>query len=102
MKFDEIVRMKALQLKASTSGQTLMEVVGESQLELPEIQKELRLRQVCAMVTPGLFQKLEAACDQLSISKRLFITMAVEEAIDRAESIVAEVDPFSAAAEVSQ
>lgn len=94
MKFDELVRMKALQLKAQYSGQSLMELVGEHQLELPEVQKDLKLRQVCAMVTPGLFQKLEATCDSLSISKREFITMALSEAIDQAETIVAEVDPF--------
>lgn len=94
MKFDELVRMKALQLKALNTGQTTMEAFGESQLELPEVQKELKLRQVCAMVAPGLFDQLETTCNLLSISKREFITMALVEAIDRAEGIVVDVDPF--------
>lgn len=93
MKFDELVRMKALQLKAIQTGQTTMELV-ESQLELPKVQKEFKLRQVCAMVSPKLFDQLEATCELLTISKREFITLALIEAIDRAEGIVVDVDPF--------
>lgn len=95
MKFDELVRLKALQIKAENSGRFIMETLGESQLELPEVQKELKLRQVCAMLTPALFARFEATCSELSISKREFITQALSEAIDRAEEIVAEIDPFS-------
>lgn len=95
MRFDELVRLKALQLKAVHSGQTIMESLGEQQLALPEVAKELKLRQVCAMVTPQMFDKVEATCELLSISKREFITQALIEAIEKAEEIVADVDPFS-------
>lgn len=95
MRFDELVRMKALQLKAVHSGQTAMEAFGEEQLALPEVAKELKLRQVCAMVTPAMFDKVEATCELLSISKRQFITEALVEAIQKAEEIVADVDPFA-------
>lgn len=39
MKFDELVRLKALQLKADNTGQTIMEMVGESQLALPRFSR---------------------------------------------------------------
>lgn len=94
MKFDELVRLKALQLKADNTGQTIMEMVGESQLALPEVQQELKLRQVCAMVSPAIFEKLEGLCSMLGVSKRQFITGALVDAMDRAEGIVADVDPF--------
>lgn len=94
MDLDEIIRLKALQLKAANTGQTLMEGVGEQLLEQADVQKELKLRQVCAMVAPPVFDKLEAMCSLLGMSKRQFITAALIDAMKKAETIVADVDPF--------
>jgi hypothetical protein len=93
MNFDELIRLKALQLKSVTSGNSTMEVV-DRQLDLPDVAKDLKLRQVCAMVSPQLFSELEGTCDLLSISKRRFVEGALIDAIDRAAAIVHEVSPF--------
>lgn len=94
MKFDELMRLKALQLKAMNTGQNVMEAIGEQQLELPEVREELKLRQVCAMVSPGLFSELEGVCELLSVSKRAFITGALIDALDKTKAILDEVQPF--------
>lgn len=94
MKFDELIRLKALQLKSVTSGQANSELL-ESQLQLPEVSEGLKLRQVCAMVSPQLFDELEGTCELLGMSKRRFVEGALVEAIDKAAAIVSEVDPFS-------
>ncbi len=94
MKFNELLRMKALQLKAVNIGQTNIELL-ESQLLLPELAEGLKLRQVCAMVSPQLFDELEGTCALLDISKRKFVEGALIEAIEQAANIVSEVEPFS-------
>jgi hypothetical protein len=94
MRFDELIRLKALQLKSQTSGQANSELL-ESQLQLPEVSEGLKLRQVCAMVSPELFNELEGTCDLLGMSKRRFVEGALIEAIDKAAAIVSEVDPFA-------
>ncbi len=94
MKFDELIKLKALQLKADQTGASLMEALGESQLELPEVTEGLKLRQVCAMVSPALFQELEGTCELLGITKRKFVEVSLIDAMNRAAVIVSEVDPF--------
>ena len=94
MKFDELIRLKALQLKSANSGQSNAELI-ESQLQLPEVSEGFKLRQVCAMVSPQLFDELEGTCELLGVSKRRFVEGALIDAIDRAAVIVSEVDPFS-------
>lgn len=94
MTFDELIRLKALQLKAVNSGQTTTEMI-ESQLSLPEVAEHLKLRQVCAMVSPVLFNELEGTCELLSVSKRKFVEIALIDAIERAGAIVNDVDPFT-------
>lgn len=94
MKFNELIKLKALQLKSDNSGQSTSELV-ESQMELPEVTEQLKLRQVCAMVSPQLFAELEGTCELLGISKRRFVEGALIDAIDAAAAIVNEVDPFA-------
>lgn len=94
MKFDELVRLKALQLKAVNTGQTMMELV-DAQLQLPEVSEHLKMKNVCAMIAPALFNELEGTCELLGISKRKFIEGALIEAIDKAAAIISEVEPFS-------
>lgn len=93
MKFDEVIRMKVLQLKAVNSGQTTTEAV-EHLLEGPGVVEEFKLRQVCAMVSPQLFQELEGTCELLGLSKRKFVESALIDAMEKAAVIVSEVNPF--------
>lgn len=94
MRLDETLRLKALQLKAVHSGQTLMETLGERALNDPEMVESLKLRQLCAQVSQELFAEVEGVCDLLSISKRAFITGALVDALERASAVLAEVKPL--------
>ena len=94
MRFDELVRLKALQLKAVNTGQTTMDLV-DSQLQLPDVAGDLKMKNVCAMVSPQLFTELEGTCELLGISKRKFIEGALIEALNKAAAIVSEVEPFA-------
>lgn len=95
MKFDEMIRLQALKLKA-------LNAVGTDNLRDSPIQDRLfaeafeqgQLRNICAMVSPELFDQVEQACSLLEISKRRFVESALIEAVDRAEAIVADVAPF--------
>jgi hypothetical protein len=93
MKFDDLIKLKALQLKATHSGQTTTEAM-ESHFERPEVVEAFKLRQVCAMVSPQLFQELEGTCELLGISKRKFVEVCLIDGMNRAGAIVSEVDPF--------
>lgn len=94
MKFDEVIRMKALQLKAVAAGITMTETF-EQLMDSPEAIEEFKMRQVCAMVTPQLFQELEGTCQLLGMSKRKFVEAALIDAMEKAATIVSEVDPFT-------
>jgi hypothetical protein len=98
MRFDETIRLRALQLKALHSGQTNSDLL-EAQLQLPEVSENLKLRQVCAMVSPQLFTELEGTCELLGMSKRKFVEGALIDAIEKASAIVNEVDPFTSGTE---
>lgn len=93
MNFDELVHLKALQLKQlNTEGGTVNDYVVDQLIDAGH--QYPQLRQVCAMVTTELFEKLDATCKTLEISKRRFVEAALQDAITRAETIVADVDPF--------
>jgi hypothetical protein len=94
VKSEEIFRLKSLQLKATHSGHSMSHLV-DKMVESPEVQENLKLRQVCAMVTPGLFEQVENTCNTLGLSKRELLTLALVDVIEKAETILAEVDPYA-------
>jgi hypothetical protein len=97
MNFDELIRLKALELKQlNTEGGSLGDAILEGLLKDPA--NSSQMRNICAHISPELFSQVEEYCGLLSLSKRKFVEMALVEAIDRAKSIVAEVDPFPAEA----
>lgn len=95
MNFHETIQLKALELKQlHTRGATdnLHEHFLEQAIMTPEGQA--MTKNICAHVSKDLFDRVEQCCLMLSISKRRFVEMALREALERAETIVAEVDPF--------
>lgn len=95
MNFHETIQLKALELKQlHTQGSTdnLHEHLLDLALKTPEGQAVTR--NICAHISVELFKRVEDCCSLLSLSKRQFVEMALKEALDRAESIVADVDPF--------
>lgn len=95
MNFQETIQLKALALKQfRTRGvsDNLHEHLLEQAVKTPE--GAALTRNICAHISVQLFQRVEECCSMLDLSKRQFVEMALKEALDRAETIVAEVDPF--------
>lgn len=96
MHFEELIKLQALKLKA-------MHQVGTDHLGEGGIQEALfaeasdsgKLRNICAAITPELFDQVEGCCSMLEISKRRFVEAALVEAVAKASAIVADVDPFA-------
>lgn len=94
MNFHETIQLKALELKQlHTRGMTdnLAEAFIAKAVEQGE---NTVTKNICAHIALPLFERVEQCCSMLGISKRRFVEMALAEALDRAEAIVAEVDPF--------
>lgn len=94
MNFHETIQLKALELKQlHTRGMT--DSLAEHFIAKAVEQGESTVtKNICAHVSIELFERVEQCCSMLSISKRRFVEMALREALDQAESIVADVDPF--------
>jgi len=91
MNLDELVRLKALQLKRLTSND------GDVQDALiDEFMKRDggEFRNMCAHISLPLYDEIENTCKLLDISKRRFVEGALIDAIKRANAIVSEVQPF--------
>jgi len=93
MNFDQYIQYRALSLKAAVDGETLNSEAGDRMLE-KTIKNSPDIKTVCTPIHIELFNRLEDTISPLNISKRAFIQMAIIEALDRADAIVAEVDVF--------
>lgn len=94
MKTDELLTLKALQLKSSiyggTSGSDLVDSVLSKN---PEIAKEA-MRNICAFISPELFQKVEIVCANLEMSKRQVVELALIDFMEKVDSIMEKINPF--------
>lgn len=82
MNLDEKIQLKVLQLKAGFGNGHLLDRLIEAEGDA------LPLRQMCAKVSPALYERLEQLTSLLDMSKREFIEAAVIEACDRAEDVL--------------
>lgn len=89
MTFDELIQLQVLQLKAAASG--VQPMAGGTVDQLIEAGTyPVEMRQMCAKVSPQLYQALDEICSALDMSKRQFIEFAVSDAISRAQGLLAE------------
>ena len=91
MNLAELVRLKALEAKRFNHGG------GDVQDQLiDDFMKRDggEFRNICAHISPQLFEEIESICSQLSISKRRFVEGALIEALKNATVIISEVQPF--------
>ena len=94
MRSDEIIRLQALKLKEVNSNSAGSNGLLDAVLEQnPEVAKE-KLRNICAFISPQLFDEVQSLCSLLDLSKRRFVEMALQDAIEKTHSIVNEVSPF--------
>lgn len=84
MRFDEVIQLQVLKLKALNSGAGMGRLIDAAidQGELPQ------LRQMCAKVHPEMYERLEQVTNLLDMSKREFIEGAVSDALARAEEAI--------------
>jgi hypothetical protein len=93
MKTDEILTLKALQLKSTISGSGNSDLVDHFVAESPEEVKK-SLRNICAFISPQLFERVENVCSNLQMSKRQVVEMALIDFMEKVDSIMEKVDPF--------
>jgi hypothetical protein len=92
----ETLKLQALKLKQlNTRGTSLPgALLDEAIRQNPEIKTQLR--NICALISPELFDKVENLANVLDLSKREFVEMALIEFVQHSENVLAEIDPFSA------
>ena len=90
MNFDEVIRYKALALKSSISGATGSDLF----IDQLDISNTPSMRNICATIHISLFEKVESITNLLNISKRQFVEHALIEAVEKANSIIKEVNPM--------
>lgn len=92
MKSDDLLRLKALELKQlqynGMSGDMLERVIEQN----PGVQR----KNVCAFVSEELFEQVDNLCTVLSLSKRQFVEAALVDMVAKSNAILAEVQPFGA------
>lgn len=93
MKTDDLLKFKALSLKASLHNQFGSDLVDLAIDKNPEAIKK-SLRNICAFISPELFAEVESVCNNLSLSKRQVVEMALLDFMKKVDSIMDEIDPF--------
>ena len=93
MKFDQFIQYRSLSVKAVVDGENLNSEAADRIIE-KDLKNSPNIKTVCTPVHIELFNRLDQTLSLLNISKRAFIQMAIIEALDRADSIMAEVDIF--------
>lgn len=91
MTFDEMIQLKALQIKARSS--VMNAKIIDDFAESDSAQAKALMRNLCASIPHELFDRLENTCGYLDISKRQFVESALIVALDLSDSILAEIDP---------
>ena len=87
MSFQKLIQYKALsQVYGATGGRMIDHFAKQD----PEELEKMKMRNVCALISVPLFDRLEQLCGVLSISKREFIEAALIEALNQADKIVDE------------
>jgi hypothetical protein len=85
MSFDKLIQFKALSQIYGNGADLLEKMVNPNNLEETE---KVKMRNVCALISVQLFDRLEKTCALLELSKRQFIEASLIEALDRADEIV--------------
>ena len=83
--FKEVVTHRALDFKLSGCPGVFLEV---------KEQPEVKFKNVCAPISLDLNNELENSTGLLNLSKREFLALAIESAIDDAKNVIHEVDVF--------
>lgn len=87
MSFNQFIQYRALHHIYGTAGGKIVDSMLASD---PATVEKLKMRNVCALITSELFDRLETTCAFLDISKREFIESALLEALATADRVIEE------------
>jgi hypothetical protein len=87
MSFNQFIQYRALHHIYGTGGGKIVDSMLASD---PATVEKLKMRNVCALITTELFDRLENTCAFLDISKREFIESALLEALATADKVIEE------------
>lgn len=98
MNTTDTLTLKALELKQTISGSSDL---GDKMLDSlidknGEMVKE-KMRNICAFISNELFADVEQLCNNLGLSKRVVIEMALIDIIAKAKKIMSDHEVFSGA-----
>lgn len=101
MNSSDTIRLHALQLKKQISGHGISGTFLDAVLAQNPEATAKAMRNICALISPELFQKIEEFCKALELSKREVVEMALIDFMEKAKKIMDEVDPFEDASELA-
>lgn len=94
MNLDDTIRLQALKVKKlHNDGSDDMNELFLEQLA-PQAVIDGVMKNICASVSLELFEQVHNFCSAFDISKRLFVELALIDALRKASLIVDEVKPF--------
>lgn len=83
--FDDLLTMKALQLKASVSGHGNTALVGQLLERDTEQAEAIGMKNMCFRVHPVLQARFESVLNALDMSKQEALTEAIQDMVTRAD-----------------
>lgn len=92
MKTDEVLTLQALKFKElNTQGHNMPGRMVDQLIDSNPDAKE-KLRNICAFITPGLFDQVQNLCGLLDLSKRQFVEMALADLVEKSNRIIEQFD----------
>lgn len=94
MRTDETLLLQVLKVKElSTRGHSGPDLIDRL---IDDNQDDVKksLRNICAFISPALFDDITGICNVLDLSKRQVVEMALLDFVEKAHKIIKEVDPF--------
>lgn len=89
---NEVLTLKALQRKSQNSAYN--PEFTDALLNVASDETKKHYRNLCALIPVELFDEFERLSRVLDLSKREFLTLAVQQIISEAEKVMQQVKPF--------
>lgn len=94
MNTTDTLTLKALQLKQSISGGANDGHMIDHLIDTHPAETKESMRNICAFISKDLFSSVEQTCNNLDLTKRQLIEMALIDIIDKSKEIMARHDVF--------
>lgn len=96
MKSEEILMLQALKLKKLNTrgfdGPDLIEHLVDQNEEA-----KAKLRNICAFISPQLFEEINSLTNLLDLSKREFVEMALQDLVAKAHAVINDTNAMESA-----